>query len=202
MTAHYGSFKRHGMASGSICTRAHQQLTVKYFLTHDKARNALHRIMNHSHYALTWCFCNSLMLLKDLLHTSQWYQHFLLGMCWCLLRQLLLVNNLLHTSQEYGHSPVRVRRCFLQVSCTTVSHSARSWLWPCFRTAYSDRFLPLSPFPAAIIRGIGHSYEKWKLGAWPESWLWVFISGKASPSFVFASFLWDPQEDHPGAGSC
>jgi hypothetical protein len=51
-----------------------------------------------------------------------------------------------------------------------VSHSARSWPWPCFRTGYSDRFLPLSPFPAVIIRGIGHSYEKWKLWAWPESW--------------------------------
>jgi len=30
----------------------------------------------------------------------------------------------------------------------------------------------------------------------------MFISGKVSPFLVFASFIWDPEEDHLGGGSC
>jgi len=60
--------KRHGMASGSIRTTGHQQLAVKHLLTHEKANNALHFVHTAQDYELfplciTWCFCNSLMLL-------------------------------------------------------------------------------------------------------------------------------------------
>jgi len=42
--------KFHGMANGSIRRRGHQQLTAKYLLTHDKAKNALHFVYTAEDY--------------------------------------------------------------------------------------------------------------------------------------------------------
>ena len=54
-----------------------------------------------------------------------------------------------------------------------MSRPAQCRLWPCPLVSTETGSYPPSPFPAAIIRDIGHSSEKWKLWASPKGF---FIS--------------------------
>ena len=75
----------------------------------------LHRHNGPSPLCLRLCFIKLLLLLYNLLHTSQLYRRSPLCMHWCVVRWPFWLNALLHTWHEYGRSPLCMRLCLIRL---------------------------------------------------------------------------------------